>query len=196
MSNSIWKAVSVLFSIPVIAMVIGTLLMETAYGTGLLQMPFLLFLMYYVLVPVVIGVWLYRNGQLRGLELVLWKDRLHPLRVSLAASCVALVTFAVLGVHALFIGFAVAHVITIGLLYRITDRWKISIHGTMMGALLGVTLLLATIESPAVILAVGLVGIARVRLHRHTPKQYLAGVGLGTAVFLTCLTISYLSAPF
>lgn len=190
MNQRIWKAVSVLFSVPVVALLIGQMLRDVAYGGSSLGRPFLLFIGFYVVVPVLVGAWMYRADQFQGFGLRYRAQRLRPLRLSVAASGVGLVVFVLLGMHWLFIGFAVAHLVTTAALYGITRRWKISIHGATMGVLLGVAVVVARLESPFILLFTILVGIARVRLRRHTLRQYVAGVGLGIVVLLASLFLT------
>lgn len=113
------------------------------------------------------------------------KERFVPYAVSLL-SYVALAFYlgrihAPLWLMAFPIGAAAAIVIS----FIVTLRWKISAHGAAMGGLVGMVYALVYYHlaiSPSImlilylsILAAGVVGTARVILHRHTVAQVLAG---------------------
>lgn len=89
----------------------------------------------------------------------------------------------------LLIGSVLVHVI----LLPISMRWKISIHSTAIGGLIGGVLALAfrlqenpTIILSSLILIAGLVGTARLVLSKHTNVQIYTGLSIG---FLTLFLI-------
>jgi len=179
MTERIWKAVSALFSVPVVGTLVGVLLTNTAYGWPALQVPLTLFMLFYVVAPVGIVAAMYRQGRVREFEIPYRPQRTRPLLFTAAASVLGLLTFIGMGMDWLLIGFGVGHLLVVGALYLITGRWKISIHGALMGVWMGVMTVVAALEMLFLLPLVVLIGVARVRLREHTPKQYVVGFFLG-----------------
>ena len=62
--------------------------------------------------------------------------------------------------------------------------WKISFHGATITAAATATVLVAGSSAWPVLLLVPLVGWARVRLERHTPRQVIFGTLVGALIAL------------
>jgi membrane-associated phospholipid phosphatase len=80
--------------------------------------------------------------------------------------------------------FILAATVMIGILSLVTLFWKISFHGATITAAATATLLVAGSSAWPVMLLVPLVGWARVRLERHTPRQVVFGSLIGALIAL------------
>lgn len=75
----------------------------------------------------------------------------------------------------------------------ITLRWKISLHTTGIGGLLGMVLGLVLVHGvhasslPVLLIVAGALGTARLLVTDHTPAQVYAGGALGALATFTCI---------
>jgi membrane-associated phospholipid phosphatase len=74
--------------------------------------------------------------------------------------------------------------VMVGVLSLVTLFWKISFHGATITAAATATVLVAGSSAWPVMLLVPLVGWARIRLERHTPRQVIFGSLLGALIAL------------
>jgi membrane-associated phospholipid phosphatase len=143
-----------------------------------------------ILTPCLYISWLVYRGQVTDFHLPRRAERLRPLLVTLFVSLLACCWLWAAAAPQLLQLLARVNGLQTALFLAITLRWKISLH-TAAAAMLAV-LGLATLGSDAVPLAVAVPIIAwsRVRLHRHTLAQTLAGAALGASLLLTALYYS------
>jgi membrane-associated phospholipid phosphatase len=80
--------------------------------------------------------------------------------------------------------FVLAAIVMIGILSLVTLFYKISFHGATISAAATVTLMVAGSSAWPIMLLVPLVGWARVRLERHTPRQVIFGSLVGALIAL------------
>jgi membrane-associated phospholipid phosphatase len=179
------RGISDVLSPPILA-VVGILLVTTLLESpsGLWWVGY--FLTLTVVFPVAYLIWKVRRGEISDFHIRLREQRIRPMALTLACSITALGSL--WAGHAprvlqIFSGMAV---LQIGLLFLVTLRWKISGHGAAIGSLaIFLWGLYGSVAAPA-LLAIPMVAWARVRLHRHTPAQTLAGSIVGV-VFTSSL---------
>jgi membrane-associated phospholipid phosphatase len=142
-------------------------------------------------IPLVYFIRLYRRGDISDLDVSVRSERLRPMFITLG--CMAL------GGAVLWLGNAPRLESTwvtiiwveLALVWIVTQRWKISIHGAAAAAT--VTMLWSVFGPIALVAipAVPMVAWSRVHLLRHTPAQTVAGALLGS---VTALGMLYLLA--
>ncbi len=135
-----------------------------------------------VIPPVLYLLWLVYTGFLVDIHMPNRKARLRPLAVSILwmLFCLGLIHYwQAPQVVQLFV-FA-ATVLT-GILGLITLFWKISFHGAAITAAATATLMVGGLSTWPVMLLVPLVGWARIRLRRHTPRQVIYGSLMGALI--------------
>src|SRR5258708_35884918 len=108
------------------------------------------------------------------------EERIRPFIVSIITTSIAVVALYVSSASPIMRLFAISSLIQLTLMALITTMWQISIHmisisGVVVtvGALFGATPVLLTAP------LVPLVALARLKLHRHTRSQVVAGIILG-----------------
>src|SRR5262249_29992258 len=119
------------------------------------------------------------------------KERIRPFLVSLLGTALAWVLLRSMGAPPLLPMFALVSFVLLGTMLLVTLSWQISMHAMSItcavvatGALYGI--------GPALLMSplTPVVGVARLKLHRHTVAEVVAGslVGAGvTALFLLIL---------
>jgi membrane-associated phospholipid phosphatase len=142
-----------------------------------------------VLIPLVFLIVQVRLGHVTDMDIHLREQRQGSLLATAFGSTVTWIAMTIWGAHQavhFMVSLAVVQWLAI---YLITLRWKISVHSTSaMGISLFVLRTFGASLLP-VFLTVPLVAWSRVKLRRHTPLQTVAGIGLGTALFLLISTL-------
>jgi membrane-associated phospholipid phosphatase len=132
-----------------------------------------------VATPTLYVVWLLHRGEVTDFHLRVREQRIKPLTLTVITTLGAWLMLIVNHAPYLLVSVATAGMAIILLLLLVTSRWKISGHTT---AISGLAMLCCVLLGPAatpVALGVPLVAWARVRLHRHTVAQTIAGAALG-----------------
>lgn len=143
-----------------------------------------LYLVLAVLIPLIFLIVQVRLGNVTDMDIHLREQRQGSLLTTALGSAVTWIAMATWGAHQavhFMVSLAVAQWLAI---YLITLRWKISVHST---SAMGISLFVFRTFGASVLpvfLTVPLVAWSRVKLRRHSPLQTLAGIGLGTALFL------------
>jgi hypothetical protein len=131
-----------------------------------------------------IGVMVWR-GQITDIHMPHRHERIRPFLVSVLCTMIAWWTLRFLGAPPLIPTFTLFSLIAISAMLLITLVWQISMHtmsvacAVVAGAVLfgvGTGLLLSPL--------IPVVGAARLKLHRHTPAQVVAGAALGISLTL------------
>lgn len=150
--------------------------------------------LYGVVLPVVLVVWLRMRGRLKDLRIAERSDRILPLMIGAVCYMLCAVTIGRIEAAAFLRKFVVAAACCELMCAIVSTRWKISLHLTGMGAavaLLVVMNLLALqqmfVPLLATIVAAGLLASARLYLGRHTPLQVAAGFFGGFLITLIAL---------
>lgn len=138
-----------------------------------------------VLAPVGYLLWLHRRGLVSDLDVQRRGER--PLAFTLTALAVTAATLWLGSAPALLRGLSTAHLVQMTLVLLITLRWKISMHGATIAACVALLLYLVGPHAAPVLIAVPLVAWSRVRLHRHTLSQTVAGAALGGLIMWSVL---------
>lgn len=144
----------------------------------------LLLLPLIVLPPLSYLIWLVRRGRLVDIYMPDRESRLVPLTVLLFWLLVCLSLMRTWQAPLIVEVFVLATIVLIGILGLITLFWKISFHGATITAATTATLVVAGPSAWPVMLLIPLVGWARVRLKRHTPRQVIYGSLVGAVIAL------------
>lgn len=132
------------------------------------------------------------RGTITDVHINLREQRLRPYLVSLIGTGLAWLVLQLMGAPELMPLFTLFTLIQMGMMLLLTTRWKISMHAMSItsavitaGALYGVTAFL--LLTPLILV----VGVARVRLKRHTVRQVLSGIALGGGItFVMALVLA------
>jgi hypothetical protein len=142
-----------------------------------------------LLPAIYIGFMVWR-GQITDLHMEVRRERIRPFLVSLIGTVVAWWMLRLMGAPPLLSTFAVVSMVLLGSTLLVTLVWQISMHSMSItcavvatGALYGL--------GPALLLSplIPVVGAARLKLHRHTLAEVVAGVALGGCLTLLSLLV-------
>jgi membrane-associated phospholipid phosphatase len=140
-----------------------------------------------VVPPLLYLVWLVHIGKLEDIYMPQRSTRIRPLVMLMAWLLFCLFLIRYWQVPSLVEAFVLATTVLIGILSLVTLFWKISFHGATITAAATATVIVIGSWTWPVMLLVPLVGWARIRLERHTPRQVIFGslVGALLALVLT-----------
>jgi hypothetical protein len=146
-------------------------------------------LMVCILPGLYIGYMVWR-GQITDLHMEVREERIRPFLVSLIGTAVVWGIMRVVGAPPLLPVFAIVSFVLLGTMLLVTLVWQISMHAMSItcavvaaGALYGVGT--ALLLSPLI----PVVGVARIKLRRHTPAEVVAGGLVGGGVTLLLLVL-------
>jgi membrane-associated phospholipid phosphatase len=178
------RIISDLFSPPVIW---GVLAFPIAYrAAGAPEQALLWGLTYTVIVCVLPALYIsfmVWRGHITDIHMEVREQRIRPFLVSIICAALAWVVLRYFGAPSLLPTFTLFSLIQIAVMLGITLVWQISMHAmsiacavVAMGVLYGVV--------PGLLLSplIPVVGAARLKLHRHTPSQVVAGALLGAGM--------------
>jgi membrane-associated phospholipid phosphatase len=115
-------------------------------------------------------------------DLLIREQRISPLTFAILSYAVGFGILTLMHAPWLMRGLMFCYATNTMLVLLITRRWRISIHTTAIGGpLVALTYQFGWGILPLYIL-IPIVGISRVKLHRHTALQVIAGGGLGVAI--------------
>ena len=143
-----------------------------------------------ILLPVVVFpplfylLWLVHIGKLEDIYMPDRSTRLRPLTVMMGWIFLCLLLIRYWEAPALVEAFFLSAFILVGILSLVTLFWKISFHGATISAAATATVMVAGSWAWPVFLLVPLVGWARIRLERHTPRQVVFGSLVGALMGL------------
>jgi membrane-associated phospholipid phosphatase len=142
-----------------------------------------------IVTPVVHLIWLVRQGQVTDVDVQLREQRTRPLIFAIACAGLAWLVLALGGAPMQMVVVAGGLCLQMAVIFGITLRWKISVHSA---AAAGVATLAWSLVGTSLPLLIGVPIIAwsRVRLHRHTVAQTVAGAALGLAIFLVAVSMT------
>jgi membrane-associated phospholipid phosphatase len=135
-----------------------------------------------VLPPLGYMMWLVRRGKLADIYMPERETRLRPLTLMMVWLMICWGLIRYWGAPSMVELFVLMATVMIGVLSLVTLFWKISFHGAAITAAATVTVLVAGSSAWPVMLLVPLVGWARVRLERHTPRQVIFGSLVGALI--------------
>jgi membrane-associated phospholipid phosphatase len=134
--------------------------------------------------PLAYLLWRVRRGALADIYMPERETRLRPLTLMMIWLLVCLSLIRYWAAPPIVELFVLAATVMIGVLSLVTLFWKISFHGATITAAATATVLMAGSSAWPVMLLVPLVGWARVRLERHTPRQVIFGSLVGALIAL------------
>ncbi len=137
-----------------------------------------------VLPPLLYLLWLVHTGTLEDIYMPKRATRIRPLVVLMAWLLVCLIMIRYWAAPSLVETFVLSATVLIGILSLVTLFWKISFHGATITAAATTTVMVIGSWTWPVILLVPLVGWARIRLERHTPRQVIYGSLVGALIAL------------
>ncbi len=166
-------------------------LLAVALTSLLLDLPAIwaiVYLTFAVCLPIGYVIWLVRRGRVTDLDLQLREQRTRPFVVTMAGQVLALSLLLLGGgPHSLALVAGTALIQTL-CIFLITLYWKISVHTSTAASITVLVWSVAGgVAAAPLVVSVPLIAWSRVKLRRHTPAQTIAGVVLGSTVFLMAL---------
>jgi membrane-associated phospholipid phosphatase len=137
-----------------------------------------------VLPPLFYLLWLVHIGKLEDIYMPDRSTRLRPLTMMMGWIFFCLLLIHYWEAPAIVEAFFLSALILIGILSLVTLFWKISFHGATISAAATATVMMAGSWAWPVFLLIPLVGWARIRLERHTPRQVVFGSLIGVLMGL------------
>jgi membrane-associated phospholipid phosphatase len=147
------------------------------------------YVMLAIVTPILYLVWLVHQGRVTDLDVQLREQRTAPLVFAVACTGLAWLVLVLGGAPVRMVVVAGGLWLQMMIIFGVTLRWKISMHSA---AAAGVATLAWSLVGTALPLVIGvpLIAWARVRLHRHTVAQTIAGAVLGLSIFLAALLMT------
>jgi hypothetical protein len=133
--------------------------------------------------PVSYIAWNVRRGKITDIHMKERRQRFGPFVFSIACSAAGWFVLRLMDTPAIVSTFALFSVLQLAVLATITLVWQISIHSmSITGAVVAIGAIFGVPQALVVVPLVPLVGAARIKLHRHTLAQVVAGTVLGGAL--------------
>jgi hypothetical protein len=183
--HSRWaKIVSDVFSPPVIwaVMILSIALYYAESRTQGLIWGFTYVILVCIL-PIVYIYWMVRRGKIGDIHMKYRHERWRPFLVSIICAFIAWIALRAMNAPAVISLVAGVTLVQLAVMMVITFWWQISIHAmSVMVAVIATGMVFGT--GPALVVSplLPLVGAARLRLHRHTLAQVIAGALVGAAI--------------
>lgn len=136
---------------------------------------------------------LWRSGMVSELAMPRRSERIVPYILVLIYFCMAYYLLRRTPSHPLVFALFTGIILALVLDLFITLRWKVSIHMTGIGGLVGMVLGLVLLHGalarflPLLLLLAGALGTARLLVTDHTPAQVYAGTLIGFVATLGCM---------
>ncbi|MFA8433960.1 MAG: PAP2 family protein [Marinifilaceae bacterium] len=164
---------------------------------GIKRMIYLIVLVSTVLLPLSILPLLKMQKIITGFGMPTHRERVLPLLFSAIFYYFGYFLLKRLPISSVIQDFQLAAIIAILMVMLVSMKWKISLHMTGIGGLLGLIIAMTILYSASLrivfvlaILAAGILGTARLRLNVHTPAQVYSGLGLGFVTILLTVLLS------
>lgn len=143
-----------------------------------------------MIVPLTFLIWQVRQGRVTDLDVQLREQRKGSLLVTIAGFAIAWLAMWIGHAPPLLTAMAGMGVIQWLIIFAITLRWKISVHTTSAaGATLLILHVLGIAAAPLVI-TIPIIAWSRIKLHRHTPSQTIAGALLGSGIVVGAILLT------
>jgi len=140
--------------------------------------------------PLVYIGWLVHRGRITDMNMSVRKERFRPLLVSIGCTTIAWWVLRFMGAPAVVPRFALFSLTQLVVMMLITLVWQISVHTmSMAGAVVAIGLLFGLLPALFMLPLLALVGVARLKLRRHTPAQVIAGTVIGAFIPLALFVI-------
>ncbi|MFN8373450.1 MAG: hypothetical protein U0694_11320 [Anaerolineae bacterium] len=130
--------------------------------------------------PVSYIAWNVRRGKITDIHMKERRQRVGPFVFSIACSGIGWLMLRLMNTPEAVSSFALFSLVQLAVLATITLVWQISIHSmSITGAVVAVGTIFGVPPALVVMPLVPLVGVARIKLQRHTLAQVVAGTILG-----------------
>lgn len=145
------------------------------------------------LFPITSVFLLWRNGTVSRLSMPGRRERFVPALITLIYLGMAYYLLRRTPNHPATLALFTSIIMSIAAALLINLRWKISLHTTGIGGLVGMCLALWLLHGaqawylPLLFLLTGALGTARLLVTDHTPAQIYAGAALGAVATFTCM---------
>jgi membrane-associated phospholipid phosphatase len=137
-----------------------------------------------------------RRGNITDMHMPRREERIRPFLVAIASGVLAVLLLNVIGASAVMRVFMISSLVQLILMALISTVWQISVHTMSISAALAT---IAVMFNAAIAILftplIALVALARLRLHRHTPSQVIAGIVLGSVSVGAILALAGLLEP-
>lgn len=136
---------------------------------------------------------LWRSGVVSALAMPRRSERILPCILVLVYFCMAYYLLRRTPSHPLVLALFAGIILASAADLLLTLRWKVSLHMTGIGGLIGMVLALMLIHGawpwalPALLVLAGALGTARLLVSGHTPAQVYAGAAIGLAATFGCM---------
>jgi hypothetical protein len=142
------------------------------------------------LMPLLYIMWMVRLGKISDLHMKERRERLLPFLFSMGCTAVAWQVLRLMGAPPMLPMVAIFTLVELAVMSIITVVWQISMHAMSISVAVVAT---GIVFGPASALVVSplmpLVGIARLKLGRHTLAQVIAGIVIGAVIPLLLLPL-------
>jgi membrane-associated phospholipid phosphatase len=132
------------------------------------------------LLPVSYIVWNVRRGKITDIHMKERRQRFGPFVFSILCAAMGWVVLRLMNTPEQVSSFALLSLLQLTVLAVITLVWQISIHAmSITGAVVAIGALFGLPQALVIAPLVPIVGVARIKLQRHTWSQVIAGTILG-----------------
>ncbi len=176
------------------ALVLLTLILITLHypypGAWLWSTVYLLLVMGIPLTYLLVQV---RRGNLTDVDVQLREQRSRPFLVTLGCLVTAWIVMFAGGAPPMLMVMTGAAILQSFVILLITIRWKISVHSATAAGMTVLILRVVGLAAAPLVVTVPLIAWSRIKLRRHTLPQTLAGILLGSGIYLGAIWLG--SAP-
>lgn len=131
-------------------------------------------------IPVLYILLQVRRGNIEDMHLPNREERIRPFVISTITCAGAAVLMYAINASSVMKVFVLSSLLQIALMAAITTMWQISVHGfSTAGAVVTAGTMFGVVVALVMLPLIPIVGIARLKLKRHTRAQVIAGVAVG-----------------
>lgn len=190
--NARWaRFVSNVISPPIVwAIMVFTIAIHTANTRTEALVWGLTYSLLVCLLPILYIAWEVRRGNITDLHMKERNERIRPFLVSIMCAALAWLMLRLMGTPDILPLVAGVTLLQLTAMTFITMVWQISMHAmSIMVAVVATGVVFGPAPALAVFPLVPLVGVARLRLQRHTLGQVIAGAVIGALIPLVVLAV-------
>ncbi len=142
------------------------------------------------LMPILYIAWRVRNGKISDLHMKERQERIVPFAVSIGCAVLAWIVLRMMNAPSILPLIAAITLVELVVMLVITFAWQISMHAMSISVAVVATGIVFG-ATPALFVSplLPIVGAARLRLHRHTLAQVIAGAIVGALIPLVVLAV-------
>lgn len=142
------------------------------------------------LLPILYIAWEVRRGKISDIHMKERHERMRPFLVSMGCAALAWVLLRLMGTPAILWLVAGVTLLQLTAMAVITLVWQISMHVmSIMVAVVAMGVVFGPTSALVVFPLVPIVGVARLKLQRHTLAQVVAGAAIGALIPLVVLAV-------